>query len=513
MNLYKKLMADERVVYLYKGILVGLFSGIIVSLFRLGIEMMLGKVSEAYQLFKSEPIWLLAWIPLTVAVAGVIGWLVKREPNIKGSGIPQLEGQVQGIMTLKWWPILWKKFIGGTLAIGSGLFLGREGPAIQMGSAIGQGVSQLTKGDDVEERILLSSGAGAGLAAVFNAPLAGLMFVFEEIHHNFSPLVGITTLSSALVANFVSLNIFGLTPVLNIGAMTTLPITYYGLIVLLGIFLGFCGCLYNKLLLSMPKIYGKIKFIPSNFNGIIPLLLVIPIGYFLPQISGSGSDLVMQLDNWKLSIGMLIGLFVFRFLFSAISYGANVPGGILLPMLSQGAILGALYGQAAIGILDLEPKYLPHFIIVAMAGYFTAIGKTPLTAILLVTEMVGGLNQLTALSICSLAAYFTSDLLGVKPINESLLDRLIASHDSKRVGKSYLFNLPVTADSYFAGKTVHEVSWPEDVLVTSIRRGQGNFVANGKTLMQTGDVLIVLTDLGLAKTVQEELKVLEKRKK
>ena len=371
MNLYKKLMADERVVYLYKGILVGLFSGIIVSLFRLGIEMMLEKVSEAYQLFKSEPIWLLAWIPLTVAVAGVIGWLVKSEPNIKGSGIPQVEGQVQGIMTLKWWPILWKKFIGGYIGNWSRVcFWAEKVPAIQMGSAIGQGVSQLTKGDDVEERILLSSGAGAGLAAAFNAPLAGLMFVFEEIHHNFSPLVGITTLSSALVANFVSLNIFGLTPVLNIGAMTTLPITYYGLVVLLGIFLGFCGWLYNKLLLSMPKIYGKIKFIPSNFNGIIPLLLVIPIGYFLPQISGSGSDLVMHLGNWKLSIGMLIGLFVFRFLFSVISYGANVPGGILLPILSLGAILGALYGQVAISIFDFEPQYLPHFIIICDGRLF-----------------------------------------------------------------------------------------------------------------------------------------------
>ena len=438
MNRYKELMADERVVYLFKGILVGLFSGIIVSLFRLGIEMMLEKVSEAYQLFRTEPIWLLAWIPLSVAVAVAIGWLVKSEPNIKGSGLPQVEGQVQGVIALKWWPILWKKFIGGLFAIGSGLFLGREGPAIQMGAAVGQGVSQLTKGDDVEERILLSSGAGAGLAAAFNAPLAGLMFVFEEIHHNFSPLLGITTFASALVANFVSLNIFGLTPVLNIGAMTTLPITYYGLVVLLGIFLGFCGWLYNKVLLSMPKIYGKIKFIPSNFNGIIPLLLVIPIGYFLPQISGSGSDLVMHLGNWKLSIGMLIGLFVFRFLFSVISYGANVPGGILLPILSLGAILGALYGQVAISIFAFEPQYLPHFIITAMAGYFTAIGKSPLMAILLVTEMVGGLNQLMALSICSLAAYFTSDLLGVKPINESLLDRLIASHDSKRVGKSFL---------------------------------------------------------------------------
>ena len=102
-----------------------------------------------------------------------------------------------------------------------------------------------------------------------------------------------------------------------------------------------------------------------------------------------------------------------------------------------------------------DPQYLQHLIITAMVGAtFTASVKAPLTAILLVTEMVGFLNQLMALSICSLAAYFTADMLGVKPINESLLDRLIASHDSKRVGKSYLFNLPVTAESYFAGKTI-----------------------------------------------------------
>ena len=461
---------------------------------------------------QEQPIWLIPWVIFSVTAALIVGKLVKSEPNIKGSGIPQVEGQVQGLISLNWWPVLWKKFIGGLLAIGSGLFLGREGPSIQLGSAVGQGISNLTKGDDVEEKILLSSGAGAGLAAAFNAPLAGLMFVLEEVHHNFSPLLAITTFSSALVANFVSLNIFGLTPALDIGMTNTIPIAYYGLVIGLGIFLGLNGWLYTKVVLVLPKLYGRLPFIPARYNAILPFLLVIPIGYFLPQVIGGGSELILHLSRWQLSLGILIGLWVLRFVFSMIPYGANVPGGIFLPILSLGAILGAIYGKATLSLFSFDPQYLPHFIIFAMAGYFTAIGKAPLTAIILVTEMVGGMNQLMPLAICSFSAFVTADLLGVDPIYESLLERLIASHDSKRNGKKYLFDLPVRAESHFSGKEIRDVRWPEDVLVTSIRRGQQNVVATGKTIMQTGDVLRVLTDLGLAKTVQEELKQLEKRR-
>ena len=300
-------MSDERVVYLMKGTLVGLSAGFIVSLFRLGIEFILESVVESYHYMQEQPIWLIPWLFFSLAAALIVGKLVKSEPNIKGSGIPQVEGQVQGIISLNWWPVLWKKFIGGLLAIGSGLFLGREGPTIQLGSAVGQGVSSLTKGDDVEEKILLSSGAGAGLAAAFNAPLAGLMFVLEEVHHNFSPLLAITTFSSALVANFVSLNIFGLTPALNIGMMNTIPIAYYGLVIGLGIFLGLNGWLYTKVVLLLPKLYSKLPFISASYNAILPFVLVIPIGYFLPQVIGGGSELILHLSNWQLSLGMLIG--------------------------------------------------------------------------------------------------------------------------------------------------------------------------------------------------------------
>jgi H+/Cl- antiporter ClcA len=115
-------MADERVIYLMKGTLVGLSAGFIVSLFRLGIEFILETVIEGYHFMQEQPIWLIPWVIFSVTAALIVGKLVKSEPNIKGSGIPQVEGQVQGLISLNWWPVLWKKFIGGLLAIGSGLF-------------------------------------------------------------------------------------------------------------------------------------------------------------------------------------------------------------------------------------------------------------------------------------------------------------------------------------------------------------------------------------------------------
>ena len=106
---------------------------------------------------------------------------------------------------MNWFSVLWKKFIGGVLSVGAGLFLGREGPSIQLGAAIGQGAGQLFRSPSSEEKILISSGASSGLAAAFNAPIAGLLFVLEEIHHSFSPLVWLTSFASAITANFVSL--------------------------------------------------------------------------------------------------------------------------------------------------------------------------------------------------------------------------------------------------------------------------------------------------------------------
>ena len=425
---------------------------------------------------------------------------------VKGSGIPQVIGEVQGVSTMDWWSVLWKKFVGGLLSISSGLFLGREGPSIQLGSSIGLGVNKLTKGDDLEKNVLLSSGAGAGLAAAFNAPLAGLIFVLEEVHANFSPLVAITTFTSAVVANFISLNIFGLTPALNIGPITNFPLRYYLFLPLLGIFLGLMGRLYNKVLLDItPKFYQLFSFIPTKYNSVLPLLILIPIGYFLPEFIGGGSELVLLLPVWQLSIGVLIGLLVLRFVFSMISFGANIPGGIFLPILSLGAILGSIFAQVLIDGQFIEASYLNHFILLAMAGYFTAIGKAPITAIILVTEMAGGMNQLMPLAVVCLTAYLTADLLGNSPIYESLLERLIPKHSNQVIHQPFSFVYSIETDSKMANLRIQDTTWPENMLISSVRRGSEFIVPKGDTVLKIGDHLMIYCDLNNANILRKKL--------
>lgn len=501
-----KVLSDVRIIHIGKGILVGTFAGFIVSIFRLIIEHVLEYIKYAYQYLNEEPQWIIVWAAASAIAAIFVGYLVKSEPNIKGSGIPQVEGQLQGQIQCNWWSVLWKKFIGGLFSIGAGLFLGREGPSIQLGAAVGQGVNQLFKGNRMQEKVLISSGASAGLSAAFNAPMAGLLFVLEEVHHNFSPLVGLTSLSAAVTANFISMNIFGLTPALNIGSVKPFPLKGYIYLIILGVILGIFGLLYDKVLLALPKIYGKLRFLPSHLYGIIPFMLVIPIGIMFPKVLGGGSDIVLSLGQASPALTALFGLFVIRFVFSMVSYGGNLPGGIFLPILSLGAILGSIYGNIVINLTDIEPIYIRSFIIFAMAGYFTAIGKAPLTAIVLVTEMVGNLDQLMPLAVVSLVSYIVVDLMGAKPIYESLLERLINNTKTSLIGRKEFIEVPVHAESILDGKMIRDCKWPEDTLITSIRRGGKEIIARGDTVIYVGDCLIISTDEGIASGVHKQIK-------
>ncbi|HIY58235.1 MAG TPA: ClC family H(+)/Cl(-) exchange transporter [Candidatus Tetragenococcus pullicola] len=480
---------NTRILFIGKGIIVGTGAGIIVSVFRLLIEKISENIKSFYQLANSEPFWLIPWALFSIVVAIFVGKLIKNEPNIKGSGIPQVEGMLQEDIHYSWFSVLWKKFVGGVLSVGAGLFLGREGPSIQLGATIGQAVSEHWKAPTYEKKILISSGASAGLAAAFNAPIAGLLFVIEEVHHGFSPLVWLTSFASAVTANFISQYIFGLEPVLFLGKILDIPLRFYGWLLLLGIFLGIMGWIYQKCTLALPDLFKRVPF-PIYFHGIIPFLLVIPIGYFAYDILGGGNQLIVSLPKEAFSLKILVILFLVRFIFSMISYGASLPGGIFLPILTLGAILGALFAKM-VGIPD---SYIKDFVIVAMAGYFTAIGKAPLTAIILVTEMVGSINHLMPLGLVSLVAYVTNDLLGGHPIYESMLERLVEKEKIEQLERKTTIEFTVTAESLLDGLSVRDFPWPENCLLISIRRSGQEILPHGDTIIKFGDILVLITE-------------------
>lgn len=215
-----------------EGIGVGIITSLVVVLYRFALEKSLIVITNVYDILGRRPYLIPVLILTFILIAYIVGLLVKKEPMISGSGIPQVEGVLLRKLEMKWWRVIIGKFIGGILTIGSGLSLGREGPSVQIGAAVGQGFSKVFKRVKVEEKFLITSGASAGLSAAFNAPLAGVLFALEEVHKNFSPLVLLSSLAAALSADYISSVFFGLKPVLKFESLSVLPLNTYLYIIL-----------------------------------------------------------------------------------------------------------------------------------------------------------------------------------------------------------------------------------------------------------------------------------------
>jgi len=488
-----------RLKLVLEGIGVGVITGFVVVLYRYALENAGVLITEVYKVLSIRPLLIPVWIVVLIIIGYILGLLVKHEPMVSGSGIPQVEGVLLRKLEMTWWKVIIGKFFGGVLAIGSGLSMGREGPSVQLGAAIGQGFSKVFKRIKIEEKYLMTSGASAGLAAAFNAPLAGVMFALEEVHKNFSPLVLLSALSAAISADIVTSEFFGLKPVLDFKSLTVLPLKYYFYIILLGAIIGILGVAFNKALLKTQDLYSQQKWLPEEFRIIMPLLLSVIMGFFLPQVLGGGHQLITSLVTTRnFTITILLVLVAVKFLFTMACYGSGAPGGIFLPLLAIGALIGNIYGVVLVQFFHFDSIYINNFIILAMAGYFTAVVRAPITGTILITEMTGSFSYLLSLAIVSIAAYIVTDLLGSKPIYESLLERFLNKQEK---GKSFgnrknksILEFAVCMGSRLDGKQIKEIQWPSPCLLVAVKRGEQEILPKGDTIIYPGDYLIVLTN-------------------
>ena len=393
--------------------------------------------------------------------------------------------------------IIINKFIGGTISIISGLSLGREGPSVQLGACTGDIVSKKFNSTRLERRLLISSGATAGLAAAFNAPLSGVLFSLEEIYKYFSPLVLLATITSAVVADFISKQFFGLDPVFNFADTIPIPLHDYWLLLVLGILLGVFGAFYNWFTLKTQDIYAKIKCSTST-KLMIPFLLAGILGLLFPVVLCGGHAVIEEL-NLTSTLGLLLLILIAKFLFSTISFGSGAPGGIFFPLLIIGGTLGAVFGYISINYLGISPELFNNFIILSMAGYFTAIVRAPITGIILITEMTGSFSHLLSLTIVSITAYIVADLLKSAPIYDSLLEGLLLKNNINEYHSHSNKKLIITNVVHFGSKientTISSLHLPENTLIVSIKRGENSIVPKGNTNIRAGDTILTMTDL------------------
>ena len=265
------------------------------------------------------------------------------------------------------------------------------------------------------------------------------MFALEEVHKHFSAPLLISVMASSVASDYVMSNILGMDPVFSFNLTGVLPQKYYWMVLVLGIILGLAGAFYNKALLYIQNLYNRNKQI-STFNKLlIPFIISGILGFTIPELLGSGDNLVDLLTEGKLTTLMITFLLAGKFIFAITCFGSGAPGGIFFPLLVIGCLIGGLFSNYATSNLNLEPAYINNFILLAMAGFFTAIVRAPVTGIILIFEMTGSLNHLLSITTVTIVSYVVADLVKAKPIYESLLENLL---------KNYLLGLNKDLDCF-----------------------------------------------------------------
>lgn len=415
-----------------EGIVVGLLVGIVISAFRFILSQMdmlrntllgLYEVQDGPAHSPDSSLLLLIYLGILIVFAVIISLFVHKEPYISGSGIPQVKGELMSRIHTNWLRVLLLKFFGGIMAIGSGLALGREGPSIQLGAMVGKGFSRLSGRLKSEERLLISAGAGAGLAAAFGAPLAGVVFVLEELRKDFDPKVLLSTMAASVTSEYVASFVFGLDPVFAVFVFSKPTLTDYWMILILGVLLGGLGVLYNKSIALSQNLQDRIR--PRWLKAALAILAIGIVWYVCPECLGSGHHLVEETGFGLHMAGTLALFLLVRFIYSVYSFGTGAPGGIFLPLLVLGALAGGLFTTVVSPLAGLTVGNEAFYVILGMAGLFAAIVRAPLTGIILISEMTGTLSGLLPLSLCALVSYLTAEILGGQPVYDQLLERIL----------------------------------------------------------------------------------------
>ncbi len=464
--------------------LVGACAGVTALLFRAALTLADTARNQFITWAQQYPAF--GWIfpvLLTMLGAGISVAITRRyAPEASGSGIPHLEAVLRRFRKLRWKRVLPVKFFGGIIAIGSGLALGREGPTVQMGGAVGDGVSRLLKVSERERLTLISAGAGAGLAAAFNAPLSGLVFVLEEIRRDFQPIVFGAALVAAIIADIIARIGTGQFPVFAVPSYPVVPLASLPIFAVAGIVAGVLGVLFNRGLVFTLDQFARI---PARF--ILPAAmltggLVGLTGWFAPRLIGSGHALAEAALRGELLLYSIPLFILLRFLLTLTSYGTGAPGGIFAPLLVIGALLGLAIGLIA---HNLWPQVVPTpavFAVVGMAAFFTAIVRAPLTGIMLIVEMTGNYNQILPLLVACFCAYAAAELIKDLPIYEALLQR-----DLKRNGSIPALKEPVVVEfiiqpgAPFVGLEVRSLGLPSGCILVRCSDGQREWLPKANT--------------------------------
>lgn len=338
-------------------------------------------------------------------VVGLIIYFFSREA--KGHGVPEVMEAIairNGVIRAR---VVVSKVVASALTIGSGGSVGREGPIIQTGSAIGSVMGQLFKLSKRRMETLVGCGAAAGITAAFNTPIAGAMFSVEILLGDFAVSQLSPIVISSVTATAVSRALYGDYPAFLVPKYELVHWLELIPYALLGLIAGAVAILFIKTLYFFEDKFDAIK-IPDFYKTTIGALILGIIGIFFPQIFGIGYEAITQALYGEMAVWLLFSLIFLKILASSLTLGSGSSGGIFAPSLFMGAMTGGFFGSITHQLFPTITAGAGAYALVAMSAVVAATTHAPITAILIIFEMTGDYTIILPLMIATIISLITT---------------------------------------------------------------------------------------------------------
>lgn len=521
---YKNYFKNVFVPVLVYGAFTGLLVGTIVFFFKWVAEWLSEKSAEIYHAAQANP-WIAVAVVAGAAALAVVAWLLQRwAPETKGGGIPRAEGVLRGILTFRWLRTGIAVLVNSWISFFAGLPLGSEGPSVLLGTAIGGGTCKLPLSHDSWNRYIMTGGACAGFAVATGAPVTGILFALEEAHKRFTPMIFLMAMSSVLfgvtASNLWSMlfHHFGLlehypSPLFNVVLAGEFAMKDIWIPLLLGVAVALVACGYNLFVFLMGKLYDtKLKKIPQWAKLIVVFVItavtgLVAFGNFdgTDALFGGGGLIVKLTSAEKFSWGIVFALFLIRFFTIAFATSSGATGGVFIPMLSIGALLGALLGKAFLAWGMNESLY-PTVVMLSMSAFMGAATRAPLTALVFMVECTWSFSNLFYVGITVFVSYLICELVKVEPLYDVLLERMTEQQNGGKTHRIIELKYVVADGAFAVGKSIRDVLWPANTKVRQIEAGEtAHMDDDGEKKIHSGDIVTLITQTYDEEATRREL--------
>ncbi len=435
MDFIKKFARREIVL---QAVLVGIISGLLAVLFRYSISTINFFLFET--LDKTPLIQKICFLPLVTALGGLIAGILvwKVAPESSGSGIPEIKYFLAKTGQKFRKRVVAVKFFAGIIGIGSGLSLGREGPSVHLGGGAGAMVSNIFKVEGIQRKNLVAAGAGAAIAATFNAPIAATIFVLEELVHAFKSALLFPVIIATVTASVLARFLLGNNYAFKIPEITIHP-DYQNLpvYIILGVAAGLVGVAFTRNIMLNLELFEKIKTLPAYAKPAIAGFFTGIVGVFLPFILGPGNEAIELLLEGKIALFIIFLVIVGKFFITAFCFGSGAAGGLFLPTIMLGAFIGYFTGEVAntLAGFQVDPVVVS---LVGMGAFLSSVVRTPLTAVVIVFELTGDYTHILPIMLSAAIADIIADKLHSPSIYNLLMMKKEQKIKAEKLQKSFL---------------------------------------------------------------------------